>query len=53
MRIVGDGVAGRISDKKELVAILLVIVVGVVVCVGVIPSGSQDGPNVIPKLFQQ
>ena len=37
VRIVRDGVAGRISDKKELVAILLVIVVGVVVCVGVIP----------------
>ena len=51
MRLVGDGVAGRISDKKDLVAILLVIVVGVVVCVAVVPSGSQDGPNVIPKII--
>ena len=53
VRIVRDGVAGRISDKKELLAILLVIVVGVVVCVGVVPSGSQDGPDVIPKFPQQ
>ena len=51
VRILRDGVAGRISDKKELVAILLVIVVGVVVCVAVVPSGSQDGPNVIPTII--
>ena len=45
MRIVGDGVAGRISDKKDLVAILLVIVVGVVVYV---LRWSHQDPKMVP-----
>ena len=51
MGIVRDGLACRISDKKEMVAILLIIVVGVVVCVAMKKKGSQNHPTVIPTRF--